>query len=293
MGVGEGVPLAIRLWRAPCGSHRPQRIQSHKFSPDGWRGWIAAAANTHNNKGERFVGRLGGFWHASSGSWVKSRKATMGPPQRQLPVAAEALAIVRRGLYRRGFCRLGVSRADRRGYDALFAAIRPDTWVLTPNRRLARVLTSAYNQYQQALGRSCWQAATILAWADAQDLIWQRAVNSLPSEQFRHLSFRLLSDEQALTLWQGLLSRHAQGWDMLKPESLAGLAFSAWQSLQLWCVPLASLEESLAETGVFKCAAQQFELELERLQAFAARRCPAFCASTCRRVWGRYLIRCS
>ena len=63
---------------------------------------------------------------------------------------------------------------------------------------------------------------------------------------------------------------------MLKPESLAGLAFSAWQSLQLWCVPLASLEESLAETGVFKCAAQQFELELERLQAFAARRCPAF-----------------
>lgn len=161
------------------------------------------------------------------------------------------------------------------GYDALFAAIRPDTWVLTPNRRLARVLTSAYNQYQQALGRSCWQAATILAWADAQDLIWQRAVNSLPSEQFRHLSFRLLSDEQALTLWQGLLSRHAQGWDMLKPESLAGLAFSAWQSLQLWCVPLASLEESLAETGVFKRAAQQFELELERLQAFCSAQMPS------------------
>ena len=94
-------------------------------------GGFAAAANTHNNKGERFVGRLGGSG-MSSGSWVKSRKATMGPPQRQLPVAAEALAIVRRGLYRRGFCRLGVSRADRRGYDALFAAIRPDTWCSLP-----------------------------------------------------------------------------------------------------------------------------------------------------------------
>ncbi|HRH77804.1 MAG TPA: hypothetical protein PK129_10690, partial [Cellvibrionaceae bacterium] len=160
-------------------------------------------------------------------------------------------------------------------YDALFAAVSPGSWVLTPNRRLARVLIRAYNQYQQAQGRSAWAAVTVLSWADAQELLWQRAFSSLGTARFPALGFRLLNDDQAVTLWQRLLSREADGWGLLKPESLAGPAFSAWQSLQQWCVPLAKVDDSLAETAVFKRAAQQFELELERLQAFCSAQMPS------------------
>ncbi|HNG60168.1 MAG TPA: hypothetical protein PKZ52_10105 [Cellvibrionaceae bacterium] len=121
-------------------------------------------------------------------------------------------------------------------YDPLFAAISPGAWVLTPNRRLARVLINAYNRYQQSIGRLAWQAPNILAWADGLELLWQRAFASLGPKQCPQLGYRFLSDDEALTLWQNLLSSQAQGWDLLKPESLAGPAFSAWQSLQLWPV---------------------------------------------------------
>ncbi len=155
-------------------------------------------------------------------------------------------------------------------YDPLFAALSPAAWVLTPNRRLARVLINAYNQYQLSMGRKAWQAPNILAWADGLELLWQRAFASLGPKQCPQLGYRFLTDDEALTLWQSLLSSHAQGWDLLKPESLAGPAFSAWQSLQLWRIPSASLDESLAESAVFKAAAGQFELELERRKALCS-----------------------
>lgn len=133
---------------------------------------------------------------------------------------------------------------------------------------------NAYNQYQQFQGRTAWQAPNILAWTDAQELLWQRAFHSLGTAQFPPLGCRLLSDDEALTLWQSLLISQAQGWDLLKPESLAGPAFSAWQSLKLWRVPIVTLDESQTETALFKRAAEQFESTLERLQAVCSAQLP-------------------
>lgn len=137
---------------------------------------------------------------------------------------------------------------------------------VTANHRLATHHSRDYDQQQQALGLQSWHSLDCLPigqWLD-------RLYRTLPIHD------RLLSDVQALTLWTHLVTELADsasealyGTDFLwlRPQAFAQLAYSAWQLLQQWCIPLAELAEAQTlETHIFYTLAQRYQHYCDRHQ---------------------------
>ena len=90
----------------------------------------------------------------------------------------------------------------------------PDDWIITPNERLTREFTRAYDAEQVGLGKRAWAAPRV---ASIDRFIATRAAESLPLAG-RH---SLLSPDAELLLWQELGARGG--------ETLSELAADAWR----------------------------------------------------------------
>ena len=90
----------------------------------------------------------------------------------------------------------------------------PDDWIITPNERLAREFSRAYDAEQIGLGKRAWAAPRV---ASIDRFIANRAAQSLPLAG-RH---SLLSPDAELLLWQELGGRGG--------ETLSELAAEAWR----------------------------------------------------------------
>ena len=99
----------------------------------------------------------------------------------------------------------------------------PDDWIITPNERLAREFTRAYDAEQLGLGNRAWITPRV---ASIDRFIAARAAESLLDADRQSL----LSPDAELLLWQELGGRDG--------ESLSELAAEAWRLLHAYRIGL-------------------------------------------------------
>ena len=90
----------------------------------------------------------------------------------------------------------------------------PDDWIITPNERLAREFSRAYDAHQIGLGKRAWASPRV---ASIDRFIATRAADSLPLADRRSI----LAPEAELLLWQELGGRDR--------ETLSETAADAWR----------------------------------------------------------------
>lgn len=108
--------------------------------------------------------------------------------------------------------------------------------VVTPNRRIARVLREAYAARQLAAGSIAWRTPPVYALTD-----WYRVLaDDLPTTG--DVALRI-NEQQARILWEECL-RQAIDDPFVNVGALARLCRDAWQRLQDWQVPLREAHDS-------------------------------------------------
>ena len=110
---------------------------------------------------------------------------------------------------------------------ALLAALAEGAAVVTPNRRLARVIHREFDLAQRAAGRRAWPTPTILPYPVWLELLWSRARETDVS-----LAPLLLSATQARQLWRRIVEN--EGLSLLDRDGAAGLAADAWSLIHEW-----------------------------------------------------------
>lgn len=118
-----------------------------------------------------------------------------------------------------------------------------NTLMLTANSRLARTLQKTVDQYYQSIGQSVWETPSILP------------LSSWLIQQFHHHNQDgkiLLTDLQERCLWEKIIIDSCLTPTLLHPDELAKLTKEAHTILQLWQIPLTSLEPFQAQLEV-KC----------------------------------------
>lgn len=110
----------------------------------------------------------------------------------------------------------------------LHAAIAQGALVVTPNRRLARVLQRAFDAARQAAGRCAWLTPTILPYPAWLQTLWHTVHDdAAPTD-----APLLLTPAQAAQLWRGVVD--AEGPMLLDPHGAATLAAEAWSLAHEW-----------------------------------------------------------
>jgi ATP-dependent helicase/nuclease subunit B len=111
----------------------------------------------------------------------------------------------------------------------LHAALADGAVVVTPNRRLARVLHREFDLAQRAAGHSAWRTPTILPYSIWLATLWDAA---LPSDAGPGATALLLTAPQAAQLWRAVVE--AEGMPLLDPRGAAALAAEAWTLVHEW-----------------------------------------------------------
>src|SRR5689334_11009677 len=125
--------------------------------------------------------------------------------------------------------------------------------VLTASRRLAHWLSSSFAEQAQAMGRTVWPTPQVLPWSA---FIRNACREQRSSGQH---DARLLSDLQALTLWNRIVSDSTTGQQLLNPSQAARNAARTWQRLHEYLVPLQSVAAyPTEEAQAFASWAQAF-----------------------------------
>lgn len=114
--------------------------------------------------------------------------------------------------------------------DPLFESINSSSLLLTPNRRLAANLQTAYAEACSKRGLQGWEQPAILPFDDWVQQCWQQLINN-DSPLARNA--RRLSPMQEALLWERII-RDDEQCLLLKPFATAKQAQSAWRTLQLW-----------------------------------------------------------
>jgi probable DNA repair protein len=109
---------------------------------------------------------------------------------------------------------------------ALHAALAEAAVVVTPNRRLARVLHREFDLAQRAAGRAAWRTPTILPYPSWLEASWNDVI------QTESRAALLLTPAQAATLWRRVVD--ADGTPLLDPHGAAMLAAEAWTLVHEW-----------------------------------------------------------
>ncbi len=108
----------------------------------------------------------------------------------------------------------------------LGAGLAAGTTVIAPNRRLAHALAREFDLAQAAQGRSSWESADILSFADFvlrcyEELLYADDAAELPV---------LLSEAQELALWEDAVRASGAGEALLALADTAALAADAWKT---------------------------------------------------------------
>lgn len=143
-------------------------------------------------------------------------------------------------------------------YDWLRESLQDGAVIVTANRRLARILSTAYGEQQRAQGRSAWQSPEIYAWAD-----WLKL--SLDSVQQQAELPTRINTQQSQWLWERCLRKEL-------PDKSAGygnlvrLSRDAWQRLSDWQVSQQELLRSCqtADQRLFAAAAGRYRGVLQQ-----------------------------
>lgn len=108
--------------------------------------------------------------------------------------------------------------------------------VVTPTRRLARMLRAAHAKFRLAAGESAWASPAIFA---LQDWYVALAERRLPTDTFPVR----VNEQQARLLWEESLRAEIVD-PFVNPVALARLCRDTWQRLQDWRVPLTRVQTS-------------------------------------------------
>ncbi len=140
-----------------------------------------------------------------------------------------------------------------------------DTSLLTPNRRLSRLLHHQHGLTQGQLGRRAWpslRAYSLSGWLQMQWRNLQSQYNQNESSQSQkngasEYALTELSPQQEQWLWYDIIRRDQDS--LLVPERTARLAKDAWEIISHWRCPLESLPVDGEESSLFLRWAQQFQ----------------------------------
>ena len=141
----------------------------------------------------------------------------------------------------------------------LYELLASGATLLTSSRRLAHAVRTEYATHGQARGRKVWLTPQVLPWSTfvRDTCFMQRATDSV--------ALQLLSDAQALALWDDVVGASTAGQRLLNPAQAARAASRSWQRLYQYQIPLAHLADFPSEEAqTFAAWAQSF---IERTQA--------------------------
>ena len=170
---------------------------------------------------------------------------------------------------------------------ALHAALIDGAVVVTPNRRLARVLLHQFDLAQCEAGRHAWPTPTIVPYPTWLGMLWDLALQgdaSIASEL-------LLSPPQAAQLWRMVID--AESLPLLDPQGAAGLAAEAWTLVHEWGAGGESWRAWRREgdpgddAAVFARWAEAYRSELKRAGAHDLSQIPAALAPLAERLVAR------
>jgi probable DNA repair protein len=112
--------------------------------------------------------------------------------------------------------------------DPLQEALAAGATVVTPNNRLARALTAAFDAAQRKAGRSAWEAALVLPWNAWLTTLWQDAIESGAVDA----DWRLLGAAQSNYLWRRIVA--ARAGELIDVAGAARMAGEAWSLVHEW-----------------------------------------------------------
>jgi probable DNA repair protein len=120
--------------------------------------------------------------------------------------------------------------------DNLLAPLLAGATVVTPTRRLAQAVRSAFDLAQQSAGRTAWPSPDVLTWPAWQQREWQAAqfVSPLPL---------LLDAQQELALWERVIRASPEASRLLHLEAAASEARDAWAALCVYRLSAALEQE--------------------------------------------------
>lgn len=113
---------------------------------------------------------------------------------------------------------------------SFFDSLKPDSLILTPNRRLCGFIESEYNQHQKVKNLTSWSAITIHPFSSWLKQVWQQNLQASPT---------LLTEHQVLYSWKQIIQKHSPA--LLKTDAAAKQAIEAMRMLVLWNVPIEEL----------------------------------------------------
>lgn len=129
--------------------------------------------------------------------------------------------------------------------------------VLTANNRLARSVTLAWNRRQRAAGEQVWRTPAVLAWRTFISALHGSSAMG-GGQAGRRL---LLTDSQSRLLWRRIISTTTNGLLPGAASPMADTAWQAWQLLQDWRIPVATLAAvaDSEDTRAFAAWAAQYQ----------------------------------
>lgn len=139
--------------------------------------------------------------------------------------------------------------------EPLFGSINSATLLLTPNRRLAAHMQTAYAQACSKRDRQVWEQPLIFPIDDWIQNCWQQLINANSPVTFHKVRLQAL---QETLLWERII-RDDEKSLLLKPFATAKQAQSAWRTLQLWQTELNSDFYFYPDCSRFAYWAKQFQ----------------------------------
>ena len=105
--------------------------------------------------------------------------------------------------------------------------------MLTPNRRLARAIRSAYDEHQAANGSRAWATPVIMPLGQWLEECWSEEVmrGALEARQ-------ILDVPRQRRLWRQIIESDDRSFSLLGPAPAAQRCQQARAALKLWQVPL-------------------------------------------------------
>jgi ATP-dependent helicase/nuclease subunit B len=148
----------------------------------------------------------------------------------------------------------------------MLSNIHTNDLVLTANRRLAELIRQNYASQQQSQGRQVWETPQVMPLQTWLRLLWQNNPGEFD---------QLLTPFQEQQLWREIIQQNAHDrFPLLHLDNTTQLMQKAWESLNLWEIPLEALSKPLASTEVSffincaieflkRCGQQQWLSELQ------------------------------
>ncbi len=146
-----------------------------------------------------------------------------------------------------------------------------NTLVLTPNKRLSRLIRDQFNLYQTTYSpKKAWPSLQCLALQTWWHELWQQQLLG-GNESIQKL---VLTGTQELLLWQQVVNSHEKTPVLLSHNATARLAMQAWRLTQEWMLDISEEQDSdilkaWFEDFKFRCEQQQLVSSVEIPQILA------------------------